>query len=174
MVTILISAMSVSRRPISLRFVVTAPGCMAMSAARRIGFTTSTARRSFRAMHVGRITIATLKHPPVELDAARRSAVEAAIRDTCEKRDWSLQAINVRTNHIHAVVTAPCKPEPVLSAFKANATRQMREDGCWRESYSPWSDKGSRRYLWKSRHVELAIDYVINGQGDDLPNFDDE
>ncbi len=117
---------------------------------------------------------AALKHPPVELDAARRSAVEAAIRDTCEKRGWSLQAINVRTNHIHVVVTAPCKPEPILSAFKANATRQMREDGCWRENYSPWSDKGSRRYLWKPCHVERAIDYVINGQGDELPNFDDE
>jgi len=46
-----------------------------------------------------------LKHPPVELDAARRAAVEAAIRETCEKRGWLLRAINVRTNHVHTVVT---------------------------------------------------------------------
>ncbi len=115
-----------------------------------------------------------LKHPPVELDATRRTAVEIAIRDTCDKRSWLLRAINVRTNHAHSVVTASSKPEPILSAFKANATRQMRENGCWLYSYSPWADKGSRRYLWTTRHVERAIDYVINGQGDELPDFDND
>jgi hypothetical protein len=28
--------------------------------------------------------------------------------------------------------------------------------------------------LWTERHVERAIDYVVNGQGDELPNFEDE
>lgn len=38
--------------------------------------------------------------------------------------------MNVRTNHAHAVVSiGVVKPERALSAFKANATRQMREDG---------------------------------------------
>jgi hypothetical protein len=62
--------------------------------------------------------------------------------------------------------------EIVLNAFKANATRQMREDGCWQKSYSPWVDKGSRRNLWNERSVARALDYVINGQGEDLPEFD--
>ncbi len=115
-----------------------------------------------------------LKHPPVDLDAGRRAAVEAAVRETCEKRGWLLLAINVRTNHAHSVVTAGCKPEKVLNAFKANATRQMREAECWKHEYSPWAERGSRRYLWTERHVERAIDYVINGQGDELPNFDDD
>jgi hypothetical protein len=64
------------------------------------------------------------------------------------------------------------KSELALNAFKANATRQMRQDGCWEMDYSPWVDKGSRRYLWNQRSVERAIDYVINGQGDELPDFD--
>jgi REP element-mobilizing transposase RayT len=115
-----------------------------------------------------------LKHPPVELDAERRAAVDAAVRETCEKRNWLLRAINVRTNHAHIVVTAGCKPEAVLSAFKANATRKTREGKRWRHERSPWADHGSRRYLWTKRHVERAIDYVINGQGDELPNFDDD
>jgi REP element-mobilizing transposase RayT len=117
---------------------------------------------------------AALKHPPVKLDSAMRAAAEAAIRETCEIRRWALQAINVRTNHLHAVVSAPCQPEPVLSAFKANATRKMREAGCWRESHSPWSDKGSRRYLWTPRSVERAIDYTHHGQGDEIPDFNAE
>ena len=38
---------------------------------------------------------------------------------------------------------------------------------------SPWADKGSKRKLWNERSVARAIDYVMNGQGDDLPDFDD-
>lgn len=70
-------------------------------------------------------------------------------------------------------MTANRKPSLVLNAFKANATRQLREDKLWPHSFSPWVDKGSKRKLWNERGVANAIDYVINGQGNDLPNFDD-
>jgi len=49
---------------------------------------------------------------------------------------------------------------------------QFRENNCWNFSHSPWADKGSRRRLWNERSIELAIDYVINGQGGELPKFD--
>ena len=84
-----------------------------------------------------------------------------------------LQAINVRTNHIHTVVSATRKSGLVLNAFKANATKQLRRDDLWPYSFSPWADKGSKRKLWNERSVAKAIEYVINGQGNDLPDFDD-
>jgi len=88
-------------------------------------------------------------------------------------RHWLLHAINARTNHVHVVVSiGATKPERALNAFKANATRQMRADGNWRKAHSPWADKGSQRYLWNERSVVLAVDYVVNGQGGDLPDFD--
>jgi REP element-mobilizing transposase RayT len=84
-----------------------------------------------------------------------------------------LLAINVRTNHVHTVVAAHGqKPERIMNAFKGNATRQMREDGCWPYEYSPWVEKGSKRRLWNEQSVANAIDYVVNGQGDVLPDFD--
>ncbi|PYS89880.1 MAG: hypothetical protein DMF64_16415 [Acidobacteria bacterium] len=117
----------------------------------------------------------TLKGEPVTLNATQRGAVEQAIRETCHLRDWLLHAINVRTNHAHMVVSiGTVKPERALNAFKANATRQMKQASCWQQSYSPWADKGSKRYLWNERSIERAIDYVINGQGDELPNFDED
>ena len=120
-----------------------------------------------------RIAADLAKHPPVKLDAARRRSVRNAIVETCQKRAWHLAAVNVRTNHAHSVVAAPgFDPDQVLNAFKANATRQMREDGCWEHDYSPWVRKGSKRRLWNERSVANAIDYVVNGQGDDLPDFD--
>ena len=107
----------------------------------------------------------TLKHDSVELDAMQRAAVEMAIRETCAVRSWLLRAVNVRTNHIHTVVSAGCRPEPVLSAFKANATRIMKEKACWTNEYSPWSEGGSMRYLWTELSIERAIEYVVDGQG---------
>jgi REP element-mobilizing transposase RayT len=114
-----------------------------------------------------------LKAKPLILKAQHRKSIEAAIRETCTVRKWLLQAINVRTNHIHTVVSANRKADLVLNAFKANATRQLRQDSLWPYSFSPWADKGSKRRLWNERSVAKAIDYVLNGQGEDLPDFDD-
>ena|SRR5215831_12246380 len=114
-----------------------------------------------------------LKSGPVLLNAQRRASVEAAIRDTCVRRKWHLHACNVRTNHAHSVVSIGTKkPDLALNAFKANATRQMREDGHWQAPHSPWVDRGSKRYLWTERSLAAAIEYVLYGQGDDPQDFD--
>jgi REP element-mobilizing transposase RayT len=114
-----------------------------------------------------------LKGDPVTLNAAHRAAVENAIHETCYLRGWLLRAVNVRTNHVHVVASiGNAKPERALNALKANATKWMRQDGVWAESYSPWADKGSVRYLWNERSVERATGYVVDGQGVELPDFD--
>ena len=114
-----------------------------------------------------------LKTELSSLGARERASVEKAIRETCSVRKWHMQAFNVRTNHVHTVVTANRKPGLVLNAFKANATRQLREDQLWPHASSLWADKGSKIKLWNERSVANAIDYVLNGQGEDLPKFDD-
>src|SRR2546423_1415464 len=82
-----------------------------------------------------------LKGEPVTLNAKRRSSVEMAIRETCLIRKWLLQALSVRTNHVHVVVTlGPKSPNIALNALKANATRQMKQDHNWDHKYSPWVD----------------------------------
>jgi REP element-mobilizing transposase RayT len=110
-----------------------------------------------------------LKQPPVKLNAKRRAAVEAAIRETCQIRKWLLWAFNIRTNHVHTVVSALCSPEVVLNAFKANATRTMREKGCWDSDRSPWAFRGSKRRLWNNEELMNAIAYVMYDQGLPLP-----
>ena len=81
--------------------------------------------------------------------------------------------MNVRTNHVHVVVSAGSKPPGiVLNALKANGTRKMREDGFWKNERSPWVDKGSSRYLWNEKSVDNACAYVEYEQGDLLPEFD--
>jgi REP element-mobilizing transposase RayT len=97
--------------------------------------------------------------------------VKVSIRESCAIRNWALLAINVRSNHVHTVVSARQKSETVLNAFKANATRRLRESGLWSSSGSPWADKGSRRRLWNEQSVANAVAYVLYGQGEDLPEF---
>jgi REP element-mobilizing transposase RayT len=115
-----------------------------------------------------------MKRPPVLLDAEMRMTVEMAIREVCEIKRWDLRAINIRTNHGHAVTSTPDRNHSkILNAFKAYSTRKMRERGCWTSEFSPWSDKGSQRVLWNAEALWHACDYVINGQGADLDNYDE-
>ena len=114
-----------------------------------------------------------LKTKPLVLTSRHRQVIDEAIRETCRIRKWSLYALNVRSNHIHVVVAANNKePELVLGAFKANATRQLRENGLWTHRFSPWTDGGSKRRLWNEQSIAEAIDYVLYGQGDDPPDFE--
>lgn len=103
---------------------------------------------------------------PVKLNIGQRRAVHGAITEVCKNREYILHSLNVRTNHAHVVVTAQTKPEPTADSFKAYATRRLREDGLIDREFKVWSRGRSRRYLWKSHHVEAAIDYVLCCQED--------
>jgi REP element-mobilizing transposase RayT len=108
-----------------------------------------------------------LKSPPLFLDRARRAIVVSAIREVCQHRNYLLHAVNVRTNHVHSVVFGKCKPEHIMNAFKAYATRKLRETSLLGDATRPWSRHGSTPYLWTEEELERAIDYVINGQSDE-------
>jgi len=56
--------------------------------------------------------------------------------------------------------------------LKTNATLQLRKDGLWSCVHSPWAEKGSKRMLWNEQSVAEAADYVMNRQGNQLPDFD--
>ncbi len=116
-----------------------------------------------------------MKRDPGKLDAKQRYFTETAIRETCRKRNWTLLAVNARTNHVHSVVSnGAINGDGALNAFKSNATRTMRENGCWQSELSPWSDRGSKRNLWTERSLVDAIDYVLHKQGGPLPKYREE
>jgi REP element-mobilizing transposase RayT len=105
--------------------------------------------------------------PAVLLTPPMRAAVDAAIRDICAHRGYFLQSVNVRTNHVHAVVSAERSPERIADEMKANATKLLRAEGFIERDGKVWSRGRSRRYLWKPNHVISAIDYVLHSQDDD-------
>ena len=103
---------------------------------------------------------------PFILNDQMRVVVDAAVRELCRKRGFPLHAVNVRTNHAHTVVSAAQKPERIVDALKANGTKFLREAGLIGAGAKVWSRGRGRRYLWKPRHVQAAIEYTLYGQGD--------
>lgn len=112
------------------------------------------------------------KQPPFLLGPKERTIVERAIRELSADRGYVLNALNVRTNHVHIVVGNDGKVERMMDSFKAFATKALRHSGLIGPAFKPWSRHGSTCYLWTEKHVNAAIDYVVNGQGQDLSDFD--
>ncbi|MCI0624979.1 MAG: transposase [Acidobacteria bacterium] len=115
---------------------------------------------------LGEAEEAELKHPPFVMTDAQRAIMENAIREVCDHRGYRLLAVNARTNHVHSVVAARGRPEAVMNALKAYATRRLREAGLLPNGVRPWSRHGSNPYLWTSEQITRAVDYVLNGQDD--------
>ncbi len=110
----------------------------------------------------------TLKHDPVELDQVHRSTVADAIREVCEHRNWELHACNVRSNHVHVVVSADATPERVMNDLKSYATRAMRNLSQPITAEHVWTRHGSTRYLNTPNAFNHAIKYTLEEQGEDL------
>ncbi|MCC5823981.1 MAG: hypothetical protein LAT64_13635 [Phycisphaerales bacterium] len=108
-----------------------------------------------------------LRHDPVVLGDGARAAVDQAIRQHASFRGWALAALNVRTNHVHLVVTAEREPGRVMSEFKARATRAtraVREAGLVADGLTLWTRHGSTRHLHTDESRVRAIRYVLDCQ----------
>ncbi len=102
-----------------------------------------------------------LRHQPIKLSIIARKLITNTITDHCNYKSWNLYAINVRTNHVHVIVTAPKEnPELVMRQFKSWATRHLRKSGIFSSDTKIWTHHGSTRYLWKEENVYAAINYV--------------
>lgn len=115
---------------------------------------------------------AQLKHDPFVLGSREREVVKRAIEEVCRVRGYSLFGLNVRTNHVHLAASNSGEPERMMDSFKAYATKALRTAGLLAENQKAWSRHGSTRYLWTEEHIGQAVEYVMNGQGDELPSFD--
>lgn len=114
-----------------------------------------------------RAAAARMEDQPVSLTPEQRECVDATLRDVCTHCGWTLHALAVRSNHVHVVVGASDAPEPVMTRFKAWATRRLVESGLLPTGTKLWARHGSTRYLWTRHAVDAACRYVRDMQ--DLP-----
>ncbi len=109
-----------------------------------------------------------MRQKPIQLNGPMRGAVEAANQEVCRHRGWKLYALNVRQNHVHVVVGAPCEADKIGKDFKSYATRALRRAQLAEEGATVWGEGGSGRKVKDASDLETVIDYVFNKQGPDL------
>jgi REP element-mobilizing transposase RayT len=98
----------------------------------------------------------------VTLDPRQRLLVHRTVVQVCDFRRWDLLALNVRTNHVHVVLSGPGEPESMMNALKSWSTRRLREEQLVPSGDRVWSRHGSTRYLWGMNAVAAACAYVQN------------
>ena len=101
-----------------------------------------------------------LKHPPIYFTEEQRNIVEQTIREVCQYRNWTLHRVNVRTNHVHLVVTAPDLPDKVMGDCKAYVTRNLRKTNQFSKEITIWTENGSTRWINDNTHFEHVCEYV--------------
>ena len=109
-----------------------------------------------------------MKQGTYVLDPAGRDIVLRALRQHCAHRGWKLLAAHVRSTHVHFVVAAEQAPERVLTEAKAYASRALNRHDLGDRSQRRWARHGSTRYLWQTKHVTAAIEYVVYAQGEPM------
>ncbi len=107
-----------------------------------------------------------MKQPEFTMDDGARAVVDQAIRDHCVHRQWTIHALNVRTNHVHIVVTCQPRYSPELATkqFKEWGTRRLRDGGFVSADREVWTDHGSMRWINEEVGFAEAVDYVMNCQ----------
>jgi REP element-mobilizing transposase RayT len=106
-----------------------------------------------------------LNHEIVLLDSEMQQIVESAIIEICEFRNWHLWSRNVRSNHVHVVLSAKnYRPQLVRDQLKAKATKELRVAFEVWQSRPVWSYNGDIQYLDTEREIELCTLYVSEAQ----------
>ncbi len=106
------------------------------------------------------------------MDSIRRQVVLKSLREVCCFRGWTLIAAHVRTNHVHVVAAADCRPERVLISMKAYSSRALNEHALDGPDRRRWARHGSTRYLWTGDAVQAAVQYVVREQGGPMAVFE--
>ena len=106
-----------------------------------------------------------LKHEILLLSSEQRVVVEHECQRHCDHRRWALWAVNARSNHVHAVVTATGDSgKTVRDQLKANCTRGLREQ--WTEfcDRPVWSVGGDWECVNSEDDLDAVCVYVREAQ----------
>ena len=110
---------------------------------------------------------------PLFLTEGQRMIVNGTVALHCQIRGWYLHAVNCRSNHCHAVVTASSHDgEQVRDQLKSWCKRKLKEEQRSNGIVSKdvrekwWTGNGSARYLFDEESLEVAIRYTLEAQDD--------
>jgi REP element-mobilizing transposase RayT len=109
---------------------------------------------------------------PYLLGVTQRQVVLNSVQEVCFFHGWSLLAAHVRSNHVHVVTTANCRPERVMNALKAYSSRALNRFALDGPDRRRLARHGSTQYLWTDVAIATAVQYVVREQGEPMTVFE--
>ncbi|HUQ72070.1 MAG TPA: transposase [Planctomycetaceae bacterium] len=112
-----------------------------------------------------------LAEPSVEFTSEQRELILTTIQDHCRHRGWTLHAVNIRSNHVHVVVSGLCEPETMMNQFKAWCSRRLSDAAGLSAKVARHAGRrrwftahGSTKWINDEQYLADAIHYVLHGQ----------
>ena len=92
-----------------------------------------------------------------------RAVVRDAILTTCREKRWLVPALNVRTNHVHILITTSANENMsyVVGALKSGVVEALSEFPEFR-GRKIWAEKSSVNWIRSPRYFQYAYRYVMN------------
>ncbi len=102
----------------------------------------------------------------IVLDGPMRRLVREAILEAVSYHGWAVHALQVRSNHVHIVISAAdVSPGKVMGTLKARASRALNDERIRRNW---WTREGSKKNVFTEKELSAAIEYV---QGHEDPKI---
>jgi REP element-mobilizing transposase RayT len=107
---------------------------------------------------------AKMKESVCLLGANEQEIVERQIVETCKFRQWSLFAVECRSNHLHTVVGAKeTDPMKIRKDIKAWCSRRLNEES-QQQRVNWWAERGSVRWIFDEYGLDNVARYVNESQ----------
>jgi hypothetical protein len=95
-----------------------------------------------------------MKGDVVYLTDRQRAIVDATLVNECQAQGWQLHARNVRTNHVHLVVSAERAGTFVRSRLKALAAKALSDD-----AGLPMAGDNGRKRWWTEKGNIVPVEH---------------
>ena len=93
-----------------------------------------------------------------------------SVDGACERREWTIHARVVQTQHIHLVVVASMPVSQALRQLKGEVTRALREEHPELVGRPIWARHGNKWVLYSDDAVAGAVRYVLDDHHGHTPN----
>ena len=92
-----------------------------------------------------------------------REIVHNSIIKTCAEKRWLVSALNVRTNHVHILISpfANEGPSYVVGVLKSGVVEALSEFPEFR-GRKIWAEKSSVNWIGSARYFQYAYRYIMN------------
>jgi len=109
-----------------------------------------------------------LSQPAVTFDPSERALVHDAFVDVAREKGWEIDALNVRTEHVHIVIFTPTgdSTTEIVRKLKRSATSALQRASRRPIGLRVWTKRFVETTIWNVGFWRQKVRYTLDEQGD--------